>query len=45
MDPITVDQFTARLETVCARGSPQGLPSKEADRRIWCFRQKSAIRS
>lgn len=34
MDPITVDQFTARLAANCARGSQLGLPAKEADRLI-----------
>ena len=34
MDPIPVDQFTARLEATCARGSQSGLPAKAADRLI-----------
>jgi hypothetical protein len=34
VDPITVEQFTARLEAICARGSQSGLPGREADRLI-----------
>jgi hypothetical protein len=34
VDPITVDQFTARLGAICARGLQSGLPAKEADRLI-----------
>jgi hypothetical protein len=34
VDPITADQFTARLGAICARGSQSGLPGKEADRLV-----------
>jgi hypothetical protein len=34
VDPITVDQFTARLGAICARESQSGLPGKQADRLI-----------